>query len=187
MTAPGPTREALQRAEALVKVRRFDQAAVLLASVIAGDPANPRPRCLLAQCQLGLDDPQAALDAASGAVVANPEYEWAHRLRALALIRLGRAREGVEAARIAVGLAPRSHFGYVVLIEAELATRDLVAAQRSAAMALEIAPNRSDTHNAAGNVALRTLRPHEAEERFRTALSIDPENARAMNNLGVAL
>jgi tetratricopeptide (TPR) repeat protein len=52
---------------------------------------------------------------------------------------------------------------------------------------LELAPHRSNTHDALGRVALARRRNREAEGHFREALRLEPEDPVALNNLGLAL
>jgi tetratricopeptide (TPR) repeat protein len=181
------TIDSRRQAAALMDVRRFEEAAGVLAGAIAHAPGDPHPRCMFAQCQLGLDDAAGALDAANGAAAADPTFEWAHRLRAVALLRLGHKREALDAALGAVRLAPDRPNGYLVLTDAELANRHLGRAQRAAERARDLAPESWEGHNAVGRVALRRRDAKRASEHFRLALQRNPESAVAMNNLGVAL
>jgi tetratricopeptide (TPR) repeat protein len=178
---------ALRQATVLVQMRRFHEAVPLLQQAIASEPGSARPRCLLAQCLLAVGDRAGALEAASGAVAAAPEYEWGHRLRSLALMRLKRNQEALDAARQAVALAPLLESTYLVLSQAELALRHMGPAQAAAEKARELAPESPDAHNQLGLVSLRRARASEAEQHFRTALAQDPQHPEAMNNLGVAL
>jgi tetratricopeptide (TPR) repeat protein len=182
-----PAAANLRQAMALVEIRRYHDAIGLLGQLIASQPGEARPRCLLAQCLLGLDDPAGALDAASGAVGVEPELEWGHRLRSIALLRLKRKKEALAAAHEAVRLSPMQHHGYIVLSDAEVANRHWDSAEAAAQRAAELAPDRAEGLNALGLVALRRSHFPEAEQYFRLALGREPENARAMNNLGVAL
>lgn len=184
---PQPASSALRQAIALVELRRFDDAAGLLAQVIASEPGSAQPRCLLAQCHLGRHDAAGALDAANGAASVEPGSEWAHRLRAIALLQLKRQREALAAAQEAVRLSAQQASGYIVLSEAELANRHTTAAATAAERARQLAPESASGHAAMGLVALRVRRYARAEEHFRAALAKDPQNAQAMNNLGVAL
>jgi tetratricopeptide (TPR) repeat protein len=184
---PEPAAANLRQAMALVEIRRFNDAIGLLGQLIASEPGEARPRCLLAQCRLGLDDPAGALEAANGAVAVDPELEWGHRLRSIALLHLKRKKEALAAAHEAVRLSPMQHHGYIVLSDAEVANRHWDEAEVAARRAAELAPDRAEGFNALGLVALRRSRFPEAEQHFRLALGRDPENARAMNNLGVAL
>lgn len=184
---PEPAQAALRQAGALIDVRRYQDAIGLLNQVIASEPASGRPRCLLAQCRLGLGDHAGALDAATGAASVDPENAWAHRLRSIALLKLKRTKESLAAAAEAVRLSPQEASNYLVLTDAALAARHWQAAGVAAGRAVELAPNSANGHNALGLVALRRVRYGQAEGHFRTALGLDPQNARAMNNLGVAL
>src|SRR5262249_25130663 len=115
---------------------------------------------------------------------------WGHRLRALALRRLGRRRAARAAAAEAVRLAPGSAESWNVLSMAELGLphpRRVGAAARAARKALEVAPESSAGHGAMAGVALNRGSPREAEAHCRAMLAADPDDAYAMNLLGVAL
>lgn len=177
----------LARAQALVEARRYAEAAPLLGTEIARDPSNPHPRCLLAQCLLGLGNVAGARTVADGAVAVDPTWSAAYRLRSVALLASGEPFAALLAAREAVRLAPDRPSSFLTLTDAELANRHLDAALRSAERARSLAPHSAEGHNALGLVALSRRRPNEAEEHFRLALRCDPEHAMALNNLGVSL
>ena len=175
-------------ARALLDAHRPAEAADRARQAIAADPHDPEARCTLA---LALRDQGAvadALTAAEGALAVAPEYEWGHRLRATLLGQLGRRKEAVEAARTAVSLAPDLPHTWVTL--ADLLSefpRGRKEAQQAAERARSLAPYETLGHIALSVVAIRRQRWRDAEEHSRAALAIDPEDADALNNLGVAL
>lgn len=187
MPEPAPSAATWQQASALVELRRYEQAAALLGPLIASNPAAGRPRCLLAQCHLGLDDPRRALEAAEGAVAAQPDLPWAHRLRSLALRRLQRRRPALDAALEAVRLDPSDYRNHLTLADAEVANHHWKQAEAAADRAVALAPEASEGYNAQGLVALYLNHLDEAAAKFRLALARNPQNAQALNNLGVTL
>ena len=69
-------RKELARASAMLDVRRFDEAAELLARVVAAEPDSSRAWCLMARAHLGADRYSEAVTAANRAAALDPADEW---------------------------------------------------------------------------------------------------------------
>lgn len=177
----------LARAQALLDARRPEDAADVLRRAIAATPGSPRALCLLSLALLQSRQSQEALAVADDAVAAAPAWDWPHRLRALALIRLKHGPEALSAARQAVAVSPGVPEAYLVLTDAHLGLGRIGDAREAAEKARELAPERTGGHVALSMVELRARHWTRAEAHARAALAIDPENASALNNLGVAL
>lgn len=177
----------LRRAQALVQVKRFDDALPLLAQAIAIEPGATQPRCLLAQALLSLDRPDESREAAEGALALDPEEEWAHRVRALALAALDRPEEALSAAEEAVRIEPELPATHLALAHAACAAFRWKTAEAAASRARALDPDDVDAHVTLSAVAIGRGRWRDAEQHARAALAIDPEDAAAYNNLGVAL
>ena len=174
----------VERARTLIGLGRYDEAATALHQFLGRDPENGQGWCLLAQAQLGREDPQAALEAADRAAAFVPESSWAHRLRSLALSGLGDHEEAIAAGLAAIKWAPNDWQAYASL--AGLFAR--VKSRRSEAMpaaeyAVALAPNEARAHLSLGIAAAANGKRKEAEEAFRNALGIDPQNSAAHNEL----
>jgi tetratricopeptide (TPR) repeat protein len=182
--SPDATAVAIQRAAALCDLSRFRDAAQALERVIASDPGNASAWTLLARAQIGSREYEQALQSATTASSMAPENEWPHRLASIALTSLGRDREGAASARKAIGLAPHNYAGYMVLAQA-LARNPYShdQAEVAASKACELAPNEPSAYVTAGVIAAAAGRRDAAAERFHVALAIDPQNARALNEL----
>jgi hypothetical protein len=159
--------------------------------------------CALGAAHLEAGRNREALRAAERALGIDPELEWAHRLRAYALIGLAdhfrmriepiglrRRIRALEAAREAARLDPEGRAALITLVEALLARRTrrsrreaLVVAERL----VMLAPDDPATHNTLGRVFLKRHRWKDAEAAYRRALALDPHNYVALNNLGVAI
>jgi Flp pilus assembly protein TadD len=126
------------------------------------------------------------LKAADASVALDPEGEWPHRLRAIALIQLGRKREALPAALEATRLAPEEATTHIVLASALQATGDEAGAVAAARHAVELDPEDADTHSTLGEVLFEQGRNAEAIGAYEAALAIDPEDAGTINNLAVA-
>jgi len=82
----------IQRARALLEVGRWEQAQQELVGYLATAPQSVEGLCLLARCHQLAGRFHPMLDAAEQAIGAAPDNEWPHRLRSIALGKLGRVR-----------------------------------------------------------------------------------------------
>src|ERR1700730_12869900 len=92
----------VERAHALLVMGRPADAVTCLLDAVACDPGDPRACSLLALAYLELGLDNEALEAAGRAAAVDPVQEFPHRLRARALLRLSRDREGRAAAQVSV-------------------------------------------------------------------------------------
>src|ERR1700759_278427 len=99
-------RQELARADAMLDMKRYDQACGVLARLGAAEPENARAWCLLARAHLGAGRHQQAVDAANRAVSLDPADEWPHRLASNALLHPDNYPEGLGAGMEARRLAP---------------------------------------------------------------------------------
>lgn len=178
------TDTSLARARLLVETRRWSEARQLVTSLLAAEPDSPVALCLLAQCELGLDNPEAARQAAAAALGTAPDDEWAHRLHALALSRLGRHDDAIRAATESVRLAPElssSHWvlGQSLLNSSGRAKEAYPVAQRVVALD----PHDPDGWVLLGLAADKLKRRDEERAAYLKALELDPNHAAALNNL----
>lgn len=177
--------DSIGRARTLIDLGRHEQARAELAKALADDPASVEAWCLMAQCEQKAGDVGGMLYAAGQALASNPDSEWAHRLQALALHKLGRHDEAVHAAREATRLAPHQWQQYVVLVTSMIPRLDqhFAEANWAADRAVELAPLHAETHLTRGVLAGARGNLAYAEQNYREALRLDPENAAARNNL----
>jgi tetratricopeptide (TPR) repeat protein len=174
----------LSRAAAMIDLRRYCEAAALLAGIVATAPDLPRAWCLLARAQLGADRAADAVQAARRAGALSPDDDWPFRLASTALVILGRGAAAVAAAQQARQLAPGFWRSHVCLAQAALAAGDLGLAGEAARAALAIDPREPDVQFTAGTVALSAGEPGRARSHQQAALAISPGHAGAVNELG---
>ena len=117
------SREVAQRARALIEIRRFADAAAMIAAELArGDDWHLWCRCRSPGfAWVSWED---SLAAARRAVVLRPGNEWGYRLQGIALHGLGRHEEGLAALKAAVQLAPNAAAPWTDLAEGESGARD---------------------------------------------------------------
>jgi len=181
MTAPAAE---ISRAAAMLDLRRYHEAAALLAGIVAAAPGQPRAWCLLARAQLGAGRCADAVQAARRAGALSPDDDWPWRLASTALVSLGRGAEAVTAARQARQLAPGFWRSQVCLAQAAMAAGNLALADEAARAALAIAPQEPDVQFTAGKAALAAGDLDRARELQLTALAMDPGHPGAVNELG---
>jgi Flp pilus assembly protein TadD len=175
----------LARAQAMLDLKRYDQAANLLALVVAVEPTDSRAWCLLAQAHLGNAQCQEAVAAAKQAITLAPSDAWPYRLASIAHGRLGHSTSAWKAATEACKLAPDEWQSYVCLAQAELARQvDSEAAERAAAHARRLAPDEPEVHYVSGLVSFSNFDWTAARIHQERVLALDPGDSRALNELG---
>jgi Flp pilus assembly protein TadD len=171
----------------LVHLGRAHEAIPLLQQAVACDPQDARKHCLLSWAQLAAGDFAASETTACEAIAQNPHEEWAHRLLSLSLLKQDRPKDALAPALVSRQLLPRSPEPYANLVRIALAVRDTALAEQAATDLLAIAPEQTTSHALDGCVQLALGRNEVAVARYLEAIRLDPQNAVAHNDLGVAL
>ena len=177
-------RQELARADAMLDMKRYDQACGVLARLVAAEPENARAWCLLARAHLGAGRHQQAVDAANRAVSLDPADEWPHRLASNALLHTDNYPEALRAGMEARRLAPGHWQAHICVAQAALGARRLDIASAAAQQARSLAPNEPDVHFLSGKVSLAAGDLESARIHQERALALDPGHSGAMNELG---
>lgn len=177
---------ARERAAAALELKRHDEAIRFAIEAIGMDPTHYRGHGLLAQALLGKKLHAEAQRAAEAGLAVAPEQEWLHRLRSLALRELGRLDDALKSADEAVRLAPNLGFAHYTRALALARMKRIDEARASNIKALELDANNADIHRDLGDLYL-DAEPKVAEKHYRASLALDPNDAYALNNLGVSL
>lgn len=164
----------LVRAELLTAQGRPHSAIAMLVPVLEEFPEYPAAWCRLAAAHLDAGDPGESLAAAKRAIVLG-ERSWAHRLASLALVELGRYDEAVVSAREAVRRDESDWRCHVALAEA-LAHDTPPEAVRAARVAVDLAPDEPRAREVLGDAAMLAHDWFVAEDAYREARRLDPEN-----------
>jgi tetratricopeptide (TPR) repeat protein len=153
---------------------------------VSTHPDDAKGWVLMARAHLGLEDLNAALNAARRASAADPESASGHQLASLVLSRqqdhLPALREAQEAARLAPnwwGSMNRLAMAHVMAPW----TTDFTEAREAAARAIELAPMEPHAHVTAGSVELAAANLRGAKAAFERALELDPQDAVAHHEL----
>jgi tetratricopeptide (TPR) repeat protein len=185
----------LAQARMLVDLKRYDEAASLLAGIVAAEPQHSEAWCLLAAAHLGAGRYEEAAAAARRAITLAPSDDRPRRLASSAQ-RRGQLAAAISSAKKACKLAPDDWRAHVGLARAELATEaDFLAqaelrdayfkdAERAAATAVWLAPFEPDAHFTAGQVSYAQRKWKAARTHHERALVLDPAHSRALYQLG---
>lgn len=187
----------LAQASVLLDLRRYDEAASLLARIVAAEPQDSQAWCLLAAAHLAAGRYEEAAAAASRAITLAPSDGWPYGLASIAQRHLGEIAVAISSANEACKLAPDEWRAYVFLAQAELATEvDFLAqaeltreayfkaAELAAATAVRLAPHEPDAHFTAGQVSYAQRKWKAARAHQEQALALDPAHSGALNELG---
>lgn len=172
-----------ERAQALMDLHRYQEAAEAARRILATDPQNPRVVGLVAVAEFNAGNHQLALEAATAAIALEPDEEYMHRIASLAAIGLGDAQRAADEAGEAVRLAPNSAAAHMTLAQALMAGRQTLGARDHAEKAVELVPHSAEAHYVLGRVAHFDGRRKDAEAALKRALAIRPDHAPARNEL----
>jgi tetratricopeptide (TPR) repeat protein len=166
-----------------MEVGRADQAAALLSEALATDPDNAWLLDALATAELEFD-PEAALETSQHLLGVQPDSYRGQYLAGSACYQLGKVKQGVEHARLAVEAAPSSPAAHALFAEAaSRQSRGRKRAAQAAQRAIELAPQSTLGYVAAGNVELHQGYARVAAVWYEKALAIDPSDRAASVNL----
>jgi tetratricopeptide (TPR) repeat protein len=174
----------LERAQALIGLRRFEEAGSTLRELLGTEPDIASAWCLLAQAQIGLGELEAAVESAEHAAALAPDDDWPHRLRSLALLHLEDKDGAIAAAREAVATGPQNWQTHNRLaISLGAAKRGLDDALAAGERAVALAPNEPDAHFGLGLVHDTRRKRKLADQCFRRALALDPHHGPSQSAL----
>ena len=172
---------------ALFGVERYARAAEHFAQAAARAPGEADLWLRLAEAQLRLGDPQAALDALRTGKTQDSGSVGLYREEARILRLAGRPGEAREVLEAAVELAPRDAFLRAALSEVHRDLGEIDAAVQRLREAVELDPEGASYWNALGMMLGGTGELAEAERAFREAWRLDATDHRHAFNLGLAI
>jgi len=169
---------------AIGQVRRAEET---VADWLASDPGNPLALVLLSIVHLVADRHEAALAAVEQALLQAPELDVALEQRARVLFALARFREAEVAVLLAIDADPGDASTRLLYARLLAATGCERAALAECEASLELDPEDADGHAVLGAVHLAAHEIGPAEQRFRSALELQPAHGPAQRGLAEAL
>ncbi|HEY4242122.1 MAG TPA: tetratricopeptide repeat protein [Kofleriaceae bacterium] len=175
-----------QRAQAAAELKRWDTVITEAKLAIGEEPREAAGYAFLAHALHANGEGKAAFDAANEGIAVAPQSEWLHRLRAAICNDQGAHDAALASVTESLRLAPENASGHGLAAKIYNNRKDPVRARAAIKRALELDADVAWLHRTAGDTELAT-NPTEAERHYREAVRIDPRDAVAVNNLGVAL
>ena len=172
------------RAQQLMQLGRFDQAAEQLQMNLAENPNDPYTHAMLGICFSELDRRDDALAACREAIGLGPDDEFTHHAYAGVLNDQNQLEEAEAAAREAVALNPGNVANHRLLATVLLNRQRWSEALASAEQGLSIDSEDVDCLNTRAVALTQLGRRDEAGEAIESALRRDPDNADSHANLG---
>jgi tetratricopeptide (TPR) repeat protein len=180
---------ALARAVAAIALRRYPEAIAAAGEALAADPASPQCHGRLVEALAGAERYEDALREVDVALAAGSEAGWTQwflRLRALVLENLGRYDEALADAKRALALDPEcdnAHYLCAVTLQSLGRVDD---ARAGAARAIALDPENPTYRRTLGRMWVDDD-PRVAEEHYRAALALDPNDPETLTGLTAAL
>jgi Flp pilus assembly protein TadD len=183
----------LRAGEALMAARRYEQAHEMALRALSLAPGEAAAHALAAQVLMEMKRHLQAIEAATRAVSADPQWPFGHMLLSVALRNSPDnsvrpySDKAIGPALEAIRLAPTDWRCHVTLAEAYAGSQRLQDADLAVRQALALNPRIAGAWVTASYIALLDRNWYAAEDAARRALSIEPGNRAAMNNLGVVM
>ena len=159
----------------------------MASALVAAEPGDAQALLLQARAFAGADRTSDTIAAARACQVAAPMWDAPVRLEARSLLDANQAGYALDAARRAIALGPGEAANFSVLSFIAQAAGQVTLADWAAAEARRLAPAWPEAFNVSGVVALKRRAYVEAEGWFRQSLALQPDNAKVLNNLALAL
>ncbi len=174
----------LEKASALMQVRRYSEAEAAALRALVLEPGNDRAHALLGWARFHQERYSGALTEAQTAVHGQPTYAPYHYLLAWTYFKLRREVEAGKAIQEALRLDPRRAEYYHLLGNLAARRKDWPGMLKAAEAGLQLEPENTDCLNLRAMALVKVGRSGEAAQTLQTALSEEPENAVTHANQG---
>ncbi|OBK44363.1 tetratricopeptide repeat protein [Mycobacterium sp. 1081908.1] len=177
--------QAVRLAEAYFDSKNYERARDVLRQSLARHPNDPSLLAHHARAEYMLDNYPGAAWSAYAALSAAPQDEMSMRIYALALDGLGRGYEALWMAWRTVVAHPNDHLPHRLYARMLHKALHHSAALLEVDEALRLDPASVDALILRGSILHDLRRMGESDAAYQQALTLDPGNAEALNNLAV--
>ncbi|MBT8079592.1 MAG: tetratricopeptide repeat protein [Gammaproteobacteria bacterium] len=176
-------KQLLQRGDYLLDLKRPTDALQEFSRALAIAPEDYEVLCQLARAHAMLGDSERAIDFVQKAIAADPNHQWAFRIKAHVHLLQGQLSSAYKAATTAVYLEPENIECLNMLANCALARQRLEEAKMIAEMLLKQAPESTYGHAILAEVARVRDELPDAAQHYEKVLSLDPNDAHSLESL----
>ena len=176
-------RDFIRRGTYLLDLKRPGDAIKEFEQALAVAPEDADVLCYMALSFTMLKDPDRAQQYLSRAIVANPNNEWAFRIKALAHLQRDQRTSAYKAATRALQLDPENIECMTMLARCAICIQREEEAKMLAEMLLRQAPESTNGHLILGEVAVIRSELGDAAAHYEKVLELDSTNADALESL----
>ncbi len=192
LQTPGtPARSAMEdrieRALALARQEKFEQAREEFRAILEAEPGNRRAATFLAAMEMQTGQVEQAIRRAKRLLEADPRNPDLHELLGEAYVTARDWENAEKEWRAVLADRPNSEQAHRQVAVALLQRNRFEEALAEASRALEINPRRSDIRSLRGNILASLGRMEAAAEDWKVALAADPTDPAALSGLAVYL
>ena len=175
------------RVEALLDVRRYQDATRECVQALANFPQSSLLLALLVRCHLGTENLVEAERGSRQLIAEAPENAYVFYLRSIVMHEMKNFDAELAAANEAVRLVSDAPSLLLRLAEAQMQSGQLRQAKDTADQMIKLAPDDEDSLYLIGRIELQLENHGAAEKYFRAALAMAPNDINILNTLAVAV
>lgn len=174
-----------KRAEYALQVRRYDLVIEIMQQALSAHPENSLAYVMIARAYMLKNQNPQALTTIKEALRLDPGNAYAHLLCGIALARTRRVKEAQQEYLLSLEIDParaQSHNEYAGFLLSK--KRDRTRAREHSQKAVALDPANAGYHATLGAVLAANRKFTEAEQAYREALRLDPDDFRLLRNYG---
>jgi putative PEP-CTERM system TPR-repeat lipoprotein len=184
---PRDAQTRLALAQFLVNKGEADKARPVLEQLVKDDPNNMEALEGYARLLLGLNDPAAALQAATTLQTLQPKSSTGYQLAGVAQQALGRTADARKSFEAGIAADPASLDPLIALAQLDVAAGESAAALARIDARIAAQPDDARLHNLRGELLMAMRRPDDALASYLTASKVQPAWAQPYRGQAVAL
>lgn len=173
-----------ERGRTLMQLQRYREAIDVFEAELTGGASDGLRLTMIGQCHYELDDLTAAEQSLNAAIVALPDYAFAHYLMGMTLMRRDKRRQAKNHFETALELEPEDKLPPLGMAKYHMVGQSYGEAERYIDAALEIAPTFIDALQLKAILLSQGGKGREAAAVAATALEQNPNNPRSLQVAG---